>query len=105
MRAAIRFIVVGLMLAALPAHATVYYVAVAGIGGEPDYEQRFNALIKDVSKILQESSGNVKVYALSGPEATRVRVTEVMGQVAAEAKPGDDFLLLLIGHGAFDGME
>jgi hypothetical protein len=105
MKTAIRFFVLALMLAAVPAHATVYYVAVAGIGGEPDYEQRFNALIKDVSKILQESSGNVKVYALSSSEATRARITEVMGQVAAQAKPEDDFLLLLVGHGTFDGLE
>jgi hypothetical protein len=105
MRAAIRFCVFALMLAALPAHATVYYVAVGGLGGEPDYEQRFNALIKDVSKTLQESSGNVKVYAVSGAEATRARVTEIMGQVAGQAKPDDDFLLLLIGHGTFDGVE
>ena len=105
MRAAIRFVVLVLMLAALPVHATVYYVAVAGIGGEPDYDQRFNALIKDVSKVLQESSGNVKVYALSGSEATRAGVTGVMGQVAAQAKPEDDFMLLLIGHGTFDGLE
>ena len=105
MRAANRFLVLVLMLAALPVHATVYYVAVAGIGGEPDYEQRFNALNKDASKVLQESNGNVKVYALSGSEATRAGVTGVMGQVAAQAKPEDDFMLLLIGHGTFDGLE
>jgi hypothetical protein len=105
MRAPIRFLVLALALSALPVHATVYYVAVSGIGGEPDYEQRFSAMIKDVSKILQDSGGNVKVYALSGGEATKARVTEVMGQVAGQAKPEDDFLLLLIGHGTFDGVE
>ncbi len=105
MRAAIRFLVFATMFAALPAHATVYYVLVGGIGGEPDYEQRFNALVKDASKTLQESGGNVKVFALSGADATRSRVTEVMGQVAGQAKPEDDFLLLLIGHGTFDGVE
>jgi hypothetical protein len=105
MRAAIRFVVLAALLAALPAHATVYYVAVGGLGGEPDYEQRFNALVKDVGKILEESSGTIKVYALSGGEATRARVTEVIGQVAAQAKPEDDFLLLLVGHGTFDGVE
>jgi hypothetical protein len=107
MKAAIRFCVFALLagFAALPAQATVYYVAVGGLGGEPDYEQRFGALIKDVDKIVKESSGTVKVYALSGADATRARVTEVMGQVAREAKPDDDFLLLLIGHGTFDGVE
>ena len=29
------------ILFAVPAHATTYYVTVAGLGGEPDYEQRF----------------------------------------------------------------
>ena len=107
MRAAIRFWVFALMLAALalPAHATVYYVAVGGLGGEPDYEQRFAALIKDIEKILKESNGNAKVYALSGGDATRARITEVMGQVASEAHPDDDFLLFLVGHGTFDGVE
>ena len=105
MRAAIRCCAFALILAALPAQATVYYVAVGGLGGEPDYEQRFAALVKEADKILQESSGGVKVYALSGSEATRARVTEVMAQVAREARPEDDFLLLLIGHGSFDGLE
>jgi hypothetical protein len=94
-----------LLVAVLPANATVYYVAVGGLGGEPDYEQRFAALIKDAEKLLQGSSANAKVYALSGSDATRARVTEIMGQVAREAKPEDDFLLLLIGHGSFDGID
>ena len=105
MRSAIRFCLLTLVLAALPAQATVYYVAVGGLGGEPDYEQRFTALVKDVDKLLQESSGNAKVYTLSGSEATRTRFSEIMGQVAQEARPEDDFLLLLIGHGSFDGLE
>src|SRR3990170_1893534 len=96
MRSAIRFCLLTLVLAALPAQATVYYVAVGGLGGEPDYEQRFTALVKDVDKLLQESSGNAKVYTLSGSEATRARFSEIMGQVAQEARPEDDFLLLLI---------
>jgi hypothetical protein len=94
-----------LLAAVLPANATVYYVAVGGLGGEPDYEQRFAALIKDAGKLLQESGANAKVFALSGSDATRARVTEIMGQVAREAKPEDDFLLLLIGHGSFDGID
>ena len=30
----------------LTTHASVYYVTVAGLGGEPDYEQRFTAAAK-----------------------------------------------------------
>src|SRR4051794_22878923 len=105
MRSALRFLIFALMLGALPAHATVYYVAVGRLGGEPDYEQRFAGVIKDLQKIVQDSGGTSKVNALSGPDATKARISEIMGQVAREAKPDDDFVLFLVGHGSFDGME
>ncbi len=105
MKSLLRFLVLGLVLVAIPAHATVYYVAVGGLGGEADYEQRFAALIKDLQKIVQDSGGTSKIYALSGADATKARINEVMGQVAREAKPEDDFVLFLVGHGTFDGTE
>ena len=39
-----------LLMSALCAHASVYYVTVAGLGGEPDYEQRFTANAKDLDR-------------------------------------------------------
>ena len=94
----------GLLMAALPAQASVYYVTIAGLGGEPDYEQRFSAAAKDLDKVFKASSG-AHVYTLTGSQATRARLTETMAAVAREAKPEDDFVLTLIGHGSFDGVE
>jgi hypothetical protein len=91
-------------MATLPTHASVYYVTVAGLGGEPDYEQRFTAAAKDLDKVFKASSG-AHVYTLTGRQATRVRLTETMAIVARDAKPEDDFVLTLIGHGSFDGVE
>jgi hypothetical protein len=91
-------------MATLPTHASVYYVTVAGLGGEPDYEQRFTAAAKDLDKVFKASSG-AHVYTLTGSQATRVRLTETMAAVARDAKPEDDFVLTLIGHGSFDGVE
>ncbi len=88
----------------LPTHASVYYVTVAGLGGEPDYEQRFTAAAKDLDKVFKASSG-AHVYTLTGSQATRVRLTETIAIVARDAKPEDDFVLTLIGHGSFDGVE
>ncbi len=96
--------VCGLLMTALPVRASVYYVTVAGIGGEPDYEQRFTASAKDLDKVFKASSG-AHVYTLMGKDATRLRLTETMATVAREAKPEDDFVLTLIGHGSFDGVE
>ena len=93
-----------LVMAALPLRASVYYVTVAGLGGEPDYEQRFTANAKELDKVFRASSG-AHVYTLTGSQATRARLSETMAQVAREAKPEDDLVLTLIGHGSFDGVE
>ena len=94
-----------LLLAALPARAATYFVVVAGLGGEPDYEQRFAADASDLDHVLKSSGGDEHVYTLSGANATRQHVQDTLGQVAREAKPEDDFVLILIGHGTFDGVE
>jgi hypothetical protein len=94
-----------LCLAVPAARAETYYVVVAGLGGEPDYEQRFNAAAKDLEKIFKEASANVPVRVLSGQAATAVKFREAMEDVARDAKPSDDFVLVLIGHGSFDGTE
>jgi hypothetical protein len=109
----------GLVFALLPAlllspvlasraRAAVYYVTVAGLVGEPDYDQRFTTAAKDLDKLLKAPAAGgtgVHVYILSGEEATRARLTQLLGQVARDARPDDDFVLMLIGHGSFDGVE
>jgi hypothetical protein len=92
-------------LCVLPAHAGVYYVTVAGLGGEPDYEQRFTAAANDLDKLFKESGSGAHVYTLTGPQATKVHLTETLASIAREAKPEDDFVLMLIGHGSYDGAD
>jgi hypothetical protein len=89
----------------LPAQAASYFVTVAGLGGEPEYEQRFTTLAQDLDKLLKGSGGDSHVYTLKGEDATRARLTETLTQVAREAKPDDEFVLILIGHGSFDSVE
>jgi hypothetical protein len=93
------------LMAALSAHASVYYVTVAGLGGEPDYDQRFTANAKDLDKAFKESGPSAHVYTLTGPQATKAQLTATLSSVAHDAKPEDDFVLTLIGHGSFDGVD
>jgi hypothetical protein len=93
------------LMTALSAHASVYYVTVAGLGGEPDYEQRFTANARDLDKLFKESGSSAHVFTLSGPQATRAQLTQTLASVAHDAKPEDDFVLMLIGHGSFDGTD
>jgi hypothetical protein len=105
LKAAVFALCCGLLLRAIPARAGVYYVTVAGLGGEPDYEQEFTSLATDLDRLLKASGSDAHVYTLDGNDATRARLKEVLGKVAGEAKPDDDFVLVLIGHGSYDGVE
>jgi hypothetical protein len=87
-----------LLAFALSALAESYVVVVAGLGGEPDYEQRFTAIAKDLAK-------TEKAELLIGPEATRQALRSALSQAAQKVGPQDDFTLVLIGHGTFDGVE
>jgi hypothetical protein len=98
-----RLALLWVLMAALSAHASVYYVTVAGLGGEPDYEQRFTANAKDLDKLFKASGSDAHVYTLTGAQATKAQLTETLASIARDAKPGDDFVLMLIGHGSFDG--
>ncbi len=84
--------------------ATTYYVTIAGLGGEPEYEQRFSGWAKDIDKVLRGSPDS-KVETLYGPDATRAKIQELFTRISREARPDDAFVLMLIGHGSFDGVD
>jgi hypothetical protein len=83
--------------------ATTFYVTVAGLGGEPDYEQRFASLASETEKLLTEKGGDIKVETFKGAVATKANLTASLTRIAQEAKPADAFVLMMIGHGSFDG--
>lgn len=96
MRAAILALTV-----ALAANATTHCIVVAGLGGEPDYEQRFAAWAQDLDKTLRAAPES-QVETLTGTKATRENLREAL-RVAAKAD--DALVVILLGHGTFDGTE
>lgn len=91
--------------AAMLARATTYYVIVAGLGGEPDYAQRFTADANELNRIYAAEGPAAHVVTLTGANSTAANLTAALAGVAREAKPEDDFVLILIGHGSFDGVD
>ena len=85
--------------------AATFYVTVAGLGGEPEYEQRFSSLALEIDKLLRAGGPDAKVTTLYGGQATKAQVTAALAEIAKEAKPSDAVALMLIGHGSFDGFE
>jgi hypothetical protein len=90
---------------AIQARAATYYVVVAGLGGEPDYEQRFTAAANDLNRIFKTEGPTAHVATLTGSQSTAAELKAALGNVARESQADDDFVLILIGHGSFDGVE
>jgi hypothetical protein len=101
----LRFLVLFVFASAIPAQAATYYVIVAGLGGEPDYEQRFTSAATDLERIFKAAGPTAHVATLTGTQATAAQLKQALEAVAHDAKPEDDFALILIGHGSFDGVE
>ena len=95
-----------LFLAACAAlRADTFYFTVAGLGGEPEYDARFSGWAKDLDKLLHEVEPHAKIKTLYGAEATRANVEAYLRDVAKSAKADDSLVLMLIGHGTFDGFD
>lgn len=93
-----------LLLSAAALQATTFYVTIGGLGGEPEYDQRFSGWAKDIDKALK-AAPDAKVETLYGPAATRDAIRAVFNRIAKEAKPQDALVVMLIGHGTYDGAD
>jgi len=90
-----------LLFAAGALRAETYYLTIAGLGGEQEYEQRFAGWASDLDKIFKSEPGS-QVITISGPQATRANIQAKLGDLAKQTKPDDRLVLLLIGHGRYD---
>jgi hypothetical protein len=88
---------------AFTARATTYYVTIAGLGGEPDYAQRFKMWAEDIDGSFKKAGGDVNVTTLQSP--TREQIRGKLTAIAGVARPADSLVLILIGHGTYDGVE
>jgi len=100
-----RRLLCGLLLAAACAPAATYYVTIAGLGGEPDYEQHFEMWASDIEKVLKGSGSDAKIETLKGAAATRTAISALLGRIAGEATAQDVLVVMLIGHGTYDGVD
>lgn len=92
------------LLAATTAHAGTFYVTVAGLGGEPEYEQRFAGLASDASKAVAGAAG-AKAEALMGAGATKKAISGIFDRLASDVKATDILVVQLVGHGTWDGAD
>jgi hypothetical protein len=95
-----------LVLQPIAARAELYYLIIGGIGGAPNYAERFaDDAVKMESAAERTLGGKERIEVLSGDEATRDAVRTALGNLAEATTPSDRLAVFLIGHGSYDGTE
>jgi hypothetical protein len=88
------------------ASAASFTFVVAGLGGEPAYEQRFReqaaAIAEEAKKAAVEQS---HVVVLTGEQARRDSLRREFQEFSGKIKAADTVTVVLIGHGTYDGEE
>jgi hypothetical protein len=92
------------LAAAMLAHGATWYITVAGLGGEPLFDQRFTSLAQEMDKLVRTTPDS-KVTTLTGPEAVKIRIRAALEEAAKNGKPEDTLVVTIIGHGNFDGQD
>ena len=100
MRPALLFVLASAFL-----RADTFYLTVAGLGGEPEYDARFSGWAKDLDKLLHQVEPNAKIKTLFGPDATKANVEAYLKDLAKQVKADDSVVLMMIGHGSFDEFD
>ncbi|MBM3773728.1 MAG: hypothetical protein FJW37_01030 [Acidobacteria bacterium] len=90
------------LAAAAPLAAEHYYLTVTGLAGEPDFGQRFSMWARDIEKSLKAASG-ARVETLEAP--TREALRAALAKIGRQAAPQDALVVMLIGHGTYDGAD
>ena len=81
-----------------------HFVVVGGLGGEPQYEERFSAYASALGDVFEKTTGDgSRVHVLKGPESRREAIIAVLSDLAKTTAENDSVALILIGHGTWGG--
>ncbi|HKS57317.1 MAG TPA: hypothetical protein VJS12_18620 [Steroidobacteraceae bacterium] len=99
---------ISLLISLAPAIASAapFTFIVAGLGGEPDYEQRFREQAAAIAEAAEKAAGAPgHVVVLTGEQARRESLRKELEAFAGKVKANDSATVVLIGHGSYDGEE
>jgi hypothetical protein len=91
---------------ASPAHAELRVFVASGLGGEPEYEQRFAHQAEAIAQAAAHSGAAPdNVVLLTGARARRESLQRELTTFVGKAQKDDQVVVVFIGHGSFDGQD
>lgn len=95
-----------LALGAPAVQAATHVLVIAGIGGEAQYEERFAQWSEKVAQASATATGDAdRVQRLTGKGARREQIQAALQKLAGELRAADQLVLVMLGHGTYDGSE
>jgi hypothetical protein len=91
------------LAAAAPANAELYYLIVGGLGGEATYAEQFAKDTDALAAVARRTTAQSRVIVLKGEAATREAVVNALESLRTRAKAADSVVVMLVGHGSYDG--
>jgi hypothetical protein len=102
----VRALLLTLALAISPAHAELRVFVVSGLGGEPEYERRFQQQAEAIAQAATRAgAAQDSVVLLTGARARRESLTRELTAFVGKAQKADQVVVVFIGHGSFDGED
>lgn len=90
----------------LPGVAAMQVLVVGGLGGDAQFEARFGQWSSEVARGMATAAGSPdRVTLLAGEAARREAIEQHLRRLATQLVAGDPFVLVLLGHGSYDGSE
>lgn len=101
-----RALLLTLALAASPAHAELRVFVVSGLGGEPEYEQRFQRQAESIAQAaVRAGAPPENIVVLARERAVRDALTRELTSFVGKVKKDDQVVFALVGHGSYDGED
>jgi hypothetical protein len=101
-----RALLLTLALAVSPAHAELRVFVASGLGGEPEYEKRFQEQAEAIAQAAAHSGAAPDhVVLITGERARRETLQRELTAFVGKAQKDDQVVVVFIGHGSFDGAD
>ena len=94
-----------LLVAARATAQQTHILVVTGVPGDAEHAEKFDRWAKTFLEAAKKKDAvpDSNITYLADKQATKPAVERALVDLAAKAKPSDTVLVLLIGHGSFDG--
>jgi Peptidase C13 family len=101
-----RALLLTLALAVPPAFAELRVFVVGGLGGEAEYEDRFEQQAAAIAQAATRAgAAQDNVVVLNGENARRDALRRELASFVGKAKKEDQVVVAFVGHGSFDGED